>query len=116
GRLRGDRVEYRERPVQLVSPLDRHRLPALGLDRRPRNGAAEAPDARGGQVAVEPVRGRTNAHGQPAVALSRDQPRREWQGIDERRGRSSDRLRQGRVPGETSWERAAVSEVPDASS
>ena len=64
----------RERALQLVPPLDRDRLPALGLDRRARNRPLEAPDARGGEVAVEAVLARPDAHGQPAVVLCREQP------------------------------------------
>src|SRR4051812_494398 len=67
GRLRGNGVQNGERPVQLVSPLDRHRLPALGLDQRARNRALEPPDARCGEVAVEPVFAGTYTHGELAV-------------------------------------------------
>ena len=74
GRLRGNRVGDRERALELVPPLDSDRLPALGLDRRARNRTLEPPDARCGEVAVEPVFAGTHAHGQPAAMLRGDQP------------------------------------------
>ena len=74
GRPRRHRVDDGERALQLVPPLDRYRLPALGLDRRARNRSLEAPDARGRQVAMELVRSGVHAHGQPTVTLRRGQP------------------------------------------
>src|SRR5207302_4370851 len=53
----------------LVPPADPDRLAPLGLDRWPRNQALVCPHPRLGQVAVEPVRRRANAHGQLTAAL-----------------------------------------------
>jgi hypothetical protein len=72
--LRGNSHGDGEGALQLVAPLDRDRLPALGLDRRAWNRPFEAPDARSGEVAVEPVVAGTHAHGQPAVMLRGEQP------------------------------------------
>ena len=73
GRPRRRRVDDGERALQLVPPLDRYRLPALGFDRRARNRSLEAPDARGRQVAVELVCSGAHAHDQPTVIFRRGQ-------------------------------------------
>ena len=44
GRLWRDSDDDRKRGVELVAPLDRHRLPALDLDRRTRHRPVVAPD------------------------------------------------------------------------
>ena len=84
GWSRSGRHHNRQRAIQLVAPLHRDRLAALGLDRRSRNRPVVAPDRRLGQVAVEAVRASANGHAQLAVLLGRDQPLRHQKGVSER--------------------------------
>jgi hypothetical protein len=55
GRHRSSRHGNRQRAVELVTPLHRDRLAALGLDRRARDHPVVAPDRRLGQVTVKSV-------------------------------------------------------------
>jgi hypothetical protein len=73
GRRGGNGVGDREGAIQFVPPVDRDGLPTLDLDRRAGNRPLEAPDARGGKVAVEAVLPSAYAHGQPTVVLHREQ-------------------------------------------
>jgi len=69
---------------ELVAPLDRDGLAALGLDRRAREAPVVRPDPRLGQVAVEPVRSWKQRHGEPALVRRRDQAPRQGQSVHER--------------------------------
>jgi hypothetical protein len=73
GRLRDNGVGDREGAPRLVPPVDRDRLPALRLDRRAGDRPLEAPDDRGGKVAVERVLAGAYADGQATVVLRREQ-------------------------------------------
>jgi len=53
GRRYGNRG--RKRSLELIDPLDPDGVPALGLDRRPRYAAVEAPDPGVRQVSVKPM-------------------------------------------------------------
>ena len=73
GRRGCNGVGDREGAFQLVPPVDRDGLAALGLDRRAGDRPFEAPDARDGKVAVEAVLAGAYADGQPTVVLRREQ-------------------------------------------